>query len=522
MATDGDRTHSLRVVVIASTRRDGEVTQRLLDGWAIECVVAPRAATAAQLVDQGVGALLLTDLALMDDEAGALLHALERQPDWSNLPIVALCRDAGQPLAVARALQQMRNVTVLDRPASTRTVISALRAALRGRLWQYQIRDQIIELMDAHEALRQADQRKDGFLATLAHELRNPLAPIKTGLELLRRPGLTADEAAHLREMMERQLTQLIKLTDELLDLSRISTGKIVLQRQRVDLRAVINGAVECCQPVIDAAHHRLTVALPGSPVWVFGDAGRLEQAIGNLINNAAKYTADGGLIEVAAAERDGEAVVTVTDNGTGIPAVMLERIFDIFTQVDRTLDRAQGGLGIGLSLVRSLVGLHDGSVTAQSAGAQRGSTFQVRLPAIGASPLAAGGAPAPGEPAAPPRALRVLVIDDNVDAADSLAMLLKAVGHRPRVEYEAAAALLAAADFRPEAIFCDIVMPGLSGFDLASRLRQDQRFAATRLIAVTGWGAEEDKRRTRSAGFDFHLTKPASAASVEEILSQL
>jgi CheY-like chemotaxis protein len=200
----------------------------------------------------------------------------------------------------------------------------------------------------------------------------------------------------------------------------------------------------------------------------------------------------------------------------------MLERIFEIFTQVDRTLDRAQGGLGIGLSLVRSLVGLHGGSVKAQSAGAQRGSTFEIRLPTIGAAPLKTDGAPPAGDEVAPTRALRVLVIDDNVDAADSLAMLLKAVGHRARVEYDAAAALRVAADFRPEAIFCDIVMPGLSGFELASRLRQDRRFAGTRLIAVTGWGAEEDKRKSRSAGFDFHLTKPASAASVEEILSQL
>jgi two-component system, sensor histidine kinase len=472
---------------------------------------------------RGVGAVMLTDHVLADPEPPVMLAALQRQPAWSSVPIVMLCRDRDQS-SVAALRGFDRNVTLLDRPASLRAMISAVQAALRGRRWQYQIRDQIVAQLNAEVALRQAEQRKDQFLATLAHELRNPLAPIRTGLQLLKISSGGQTESARLFEVMERQLRQLVKLIDELLDVSRIATGKVVLQRERVDMRAVVEHAVESSQPALDAAGHVLRVEFPERELTVVGDPSRLSQAVGNLLNNAAKYTPNGGSITVGLDQVGAEVVVTVSDTGAGIPQAMLDRVFDLFAQVDRTLNRAQGGLGIGLSLVRSLIGLHGGSVTARSEGTDQGSSFEIRLRAVSAKPPNDDECPVDAsDGAAPPewRRLRIMVIDDNVDAADTLAILLGVRGHAVRVEYSAKAALDGAEAFWPEAIFCDLGMPGMGGLAFAARLRQDRRFASTVLVAVTGWGAEEDQRRSRAAGFDYHLTKPISADSVDAILSR-
>jgi signal transduction histidine kinase/CheY-like chemotaxis protein len=511
-----------RVLLIAPTRRDGEVTRHALAGAGMPCTVCASLPELGRELGRGVGAVMLTDQVLADLELPVMLAALQRQPSWSSVPIVMLCRDRDQSsVAALRGFE--RNVTLLDRPASLRTMLSAVQAALRGRRWQYQIRDQIVGQLNAEEALRQADQRKDQFLATLAHDLRNPLAPIRTGLQLLKIASGGQADAARLFDVMERQLRQLVKLIDELLDVSRIATGKVVLQRERVDMRSVIVHAVESAQPALDAAGHVLRVELPERELTVVGDPSRLSQAVGNLLNNAAKYTPNGGAITVGVDQVGGEVVVTVSDTGMGIPQAMLDRVFDLFAQVDRTLDRAQGGLGIGLSLVRSLIGLHGGSVTARSEGADQGSSFEIRLPAVSTAPSNDDEGRVETYDAAAPerRRLRVMVIDDNVDAADTLALLLGIRGHAVRVEYSAKAALDVADAFLPEAIFCDLGMPGMGGHAFAARLRQDRRFASTVLVAVTGWGAEEDQRRSRAAGFDHHLTKPVSAESVDAILSR-
>ena len=511
-----------RVLLVAPTRRDGEVTRRALDAAGVACTTCAGAAMLAQELDGGVGALMLTDVALADPAIDVLHAALDRQPDWSNVPTVMLCRDREQSPVVVQGLDRLRNVTLLDRPASMRSMVSAVHAALRGRRWQYQLRDQLVQQRQAEEALRQADQRKDEFLATLAHELRNPLAPIRTGLQVLERLPGTDDHAARVFEMMQRQLGQLVKLIDELLDVSRIATGKVVLQRELVDMRLVVQMAVEGSQPVIDAAGHTLRVRLPEHEIRAIGDQSRLAQAVGNLLNNAAKYTPGGGRIEVVLSADGDDAVVTVADNGMGIPPEMLGRVFDLFAQVDRTLDRAQGGLGIGLSLVRSLMTLHGGSVGARSDGIDRGSSFELRLPAVELGVAAAVDAtPVDAESTAARRGRRILVVDDNVDAADSLAMLLALNGHQPRVEYSAVAALAAVESFHPDAIFCDLGMPGMGGHEFAARLRRQRRFAATLLVAVTGWGGEEDQRRSRKAGFDAHLTKPVELDSVERVLAR-
>ena len=511
-----------RVLLLAPTRRDGEVTGRALDAAGVACTACAGAAALAQELDAGVGALMLTELALGDPDIKVVLAALERQPDWSNVPTVLLCRDRDHSAVVMRSLGRLRNVTLLDRPASMRSMVSAVHAALRERRWQYQLRDQLVRQREAEEALRKADQRKDEFLATLAHELRNPLAPIRTGLQVLERLPGTADPAARVFEMMQRQLGQLVRLIDELLDVSRIATGKVVLHRERVDMREVVQLAVEGSQPVIDAAGHSLRVRVPAHPLPTIGDRSRLAQAVGNLLNNAAKYTPAGGHIEVALTAEGDDAVVTVTDNGMGIPPEMLARVFDLFAQVDRTLDRAQGGLGIGLSLVRSLMALHGGSVEARSAGIDRGSSFALRLPALPHGPAAQADATPTDDAEAPARRRRrILVVDDNIDAADSLGMLLELNGHESRVEYSASTAMATAETFLPDVIFCDLGMPGMGGHEFAARLRRHRRFAATLLVAVTGWGGEEDRRRSRDAGFDVHLTKPVELDSVERVLAR-
>lgn len=511
-----------RVLLVAPTRRDADVTCRALSVVGVSCTVCTSLADLVGHIDAGVGALMLTDRILADPHLDALLEALHRQPSWSSVPTVFLAQDRERAPTAQRGFDRLRNVTVLDRPASMRSVISAVEASLRGRRWQYQIRDQWVAQGRAEAQLRQADQRKDEFLATLAHELRNPLAPIANGLQVLKRTEDAMQRQPRVLDMMERQLGQLVKLIDELLDVSRIATGKVVLQRELTDMQSVIEQAVEACQPALSAANHTLRVELPPQALCVFGDASRLSQAVGNLLHNAIKYTPSRGLICISLQPTGQEAVVTVTDSGAGIPPDMVARVFDMFAQVDRTLDRSQGGLGIGLSLVRSLVALHGGSVTARSAGVDQGSSFEIRLPAVGG----ARGAPSKyaadaADPPAGQRRLRVMVVDDNTDAANTMAMLLQINGHVVRVEYSARAALDAAADFPPDAVFCDLGMPGMGGHEFAAQFRKDRRYATALLIAVTGWGAEEDRRRTRAAGFDHHLTKPAAIESIEAILAR-
>ena len=504
------------MVVVTPGRRDAEATCRFLGAAGIACSALTDPVEAAAEVRAGIGALLLTDFALADPRSSVLLHALHDQPGWSNLPVLLVSGIA--PPDGAR-LADLGNLTMLDRPTSARGVVSAVQAALRGRRWQYQIRDQIAQLTEAEQALRRADQRKDTFLATLAHELRNPLAPIRTGVQLLRYESVDAAQQQQVRAMIERQIGQLVTLIDQLLDVSRITTGKIVLQRAPLDLRDAVQLAVESTQPLVAAAGHHFDVRVPPQPVRVVADATRIAQSVGNLLHNAAKYTPEGGHIALDLRAEAGEAVVQVRDDGAGIPAEMQPRVFDMFTQVDRTLQRAQGGLGIGLSLVRSLVDLHGGRVTVYSEGIDRGSTFTIRLPLAEVDEAAPPASDPALAPAGADQGLRVLIIDDNHDAADSLAQLLEALGHRAEARYDGPSALAAAAGLRPHLVLCDLGLPGMDGFEIAARLRADHRFDTTRLVAVTGWGAEQDQRRSRRAGFDAHLTKPVGLDALAALL---
>ena len=369
------------------------------------------------------------------------------------------------------------------------------------------------------QRLLEQDVRKDEFLATLAHELRNPLAPIRTGLQVLK---LTpqADVAARTLPVMERQLGQLVRLIDDLLDVSRINSGKIVLKRERISFQDVAAAALEASRPAMDAAGHSLTLDWPNTPVWLDADATRLAQVLSNLLTNSAKYMHPGGQIKFSA-QRQGETIlICVADTGMGIPADMLETVFDMFTQINRTLDRAQGGLGIGLSLVKTLVEMHGGSVHAASGGIDQGSEFTVRLPTA----AMATGVPATGPlpTAVPHLACRILVVDDNVDAAQTMVMLLDLSGHDARPAFGGQEALDVAFSFRPDVVFLDIGLPGINGYEVARRLLANPATAKTKLIALTGWGTERDIQKSKMAGFHAHLTKPVDADAVEAILSKL
>ncbi|WP_442756246.1 PAS domain S-box protein [Methylocystis sp. JAN1] len=381
----------------------------------------------------------------------------------------------------------------------------------------------ITERRRAEDALRDADRRKDEFLATLAHELRNPLAPIRNAVHVLLHGAdatMRTGRDLALLAMVERQTEHLIRLVDDLLEVSRITRGKIELKKQRVDLGDVLRHAIETAQPSIDRARHQLRVAMPAEPIEVEVDPVRLAQVFTNLLNNAAKYTEPAGDISVSAERRATEVVVTVRDSGVGIPAEMLPRIFDLFTQVDRTLGRAQGGLGIGLALVKNLLELHGGAVEAQSDGLGRGAAFIVRLP-IMPEKTTEERMPATASTKTP-ATRRILVIDDDHDVADSLVMFLETFGATVQVAYSGAASLDAFASFKPDLVFLDLGMPGMDGYETARRIRAMPEGRDVQLVALTGWGQEQINDRARAAGFDRQLTKPAGFEALQELLGLL
>ncbi|WP_088253587.1 response regulator [Fimbriiglobus ruber] len=378
----------------------------------------------------------------------------------------------------------------------------------------------------SEEALKDADRKKDEFLALLAHELRNPLAPIRTALHIVRQPGVDAVDVAKARDTMARQLAHMVRLIDDLLDVSRISKGRIELRKERVAVRDILDIAVETSRPLIEAGRHELQIDLPPEPLYIFADLTRIGQVVANLLNNAAKYTPEGGHIRLSvrrATDEADEVVVRVVDNGTGITPEMLPKVWGLFTQSDRTLGRSQGGLGIGLTLVRHLVELHGGAVDARSAGIGMGSEFIVRLPLPPPQEKSTGSSPIPAVPqtssSVDPH--RVLVVDDNVDGAESLATLLSLQNHTVRVAHDGPSALVIAEEFRPDVVLLDIGLPGLDGYEVAHRLRARKEFQHVFLVALTGWGQDSDRERSQAAGFDVHLVKPIDPATLLQVVSR-
>jgi len=368
--------------------------------------------------------------------------------------------------------------------------------------------------------LKEADRRKDEFLAMLAHELRNPLAPIRNAVQILRAKPLSDPEIAWSRDVIDRQVQQMARLLEDLLDISRISRSTLQLRRQYVELRPILENAIETSRPLIDAGRHQLTISLPQRPIYLNADAVRLSQVFSNLLNNAAKYTDQGGHIWLVAERRDSKVVVAVKDTGVGIAEAMLPHIFKIFSQAASTLGRSQGGLGIGLSLVQGIVALHGGRIEAFSGGIGTGSEFVVHLPLIEDLSLRELGPASASDVTSNVAKERFLIVDDNVDNADSLATMLRILGAKVRTSYDGEDALAAAEEYQPSVVLLDIGMPKLNGYEVARRLRSLPSGREMLLIALTGWGQEEDRRRSKDAGFDYHMVKPIEFAQLLRLLS--
>ena len=509
----GDRSAELerRLLVLAPIGKDAALVESMLRKDAVTCLACHDLDCVGRELERGAAALLLAEEALPRD--GRLAELVQRQPPWSDLPVLVLTRPGADSAEVARALRTLGNVTLLERPVRVTALASAVHSALRARERQYQTR--------AHPQEReQADRRKDEFLATLAHELRNPLAPIRNSLSLLRLSG-ASEPPRQVWEMMDRQVGHMVRLVDDLMEVSRITRGKIELRKSVLDLAEVIAAAVETSRPLIESAHHQLNITLPPERLYVDADSVRLAQVFSNLLNNAVRYTDPGGRIGIAAQRDDGHAVVSVSDTGIGIAPEALPQVFDMFVQGHARDSRAQSGLGIGLTLVRSLVAMHGGSVRARSAGPGRGSEFVVRLP------LARPDAPRVSAstrdaPARLPGVPRVMVVDDNRDAADSLAAVLKMLGAEVRVTHDGQAALDALDGFRPAAVFLDLGMPGMDGYQTARQMRLRKDGSDLKIIALTGWGQSSDRRQTEAAGFNQHLVKPADVTTLQAVLASL
>ncbi|HYG64811.1 MAG TPA: PAS domain S-box protein, partial [Thermoanaerobaculia bacterium] len=443
------------------------------------------------------------------DEERMILARLARGEQIEHYETVRVAKN-GRPIAISLTISPIRD--------SEGRIIGASKVA-RDVTDRKQAEE---ALRAAMEALREADRRKDEFLALLAHELRNPLAPIRNGLQVMRLAAGDAQAIARSRDIMDRQLSHLVRLVDDLLDVSRVSRGKMELRRSRVLLADVVSSALEIVRPAAKAAGLELTVSLPPQPVYLDADLTRLAQVFGNLLHNSVKYTEPGGHIWLTAAQEGGQVSVVVRDTGIGIPAFALPTIFEMFSQVDRSIERSTGGLGIGLSLVKGLVEMHGGTVEAASPGEGQGSTFTVRLPVLRDRAEAPLGAQDEAKTEATQEKRRILVVDDNVDAANSLAMMLEVLGDEVRTAHDGAEAVELAEQFRPQVVLMDIGMPKLNGYEATRRIREEPWGRTMVIIALTGWSQEVDRVKSKEAGCDGHLVKPVHLSDLENLLADL
>ncbi len=510
-----------RVLILTPTGKDATLTQSILQRAGVASMACQGFEHLCRELLNGAGAVLLAEEAVQGGGGERLAEWLAAEPPWSDLPIMVLSRSGADSAAVARAMDQLGNVMVLERPTRVAALVSAVRTALRARERQYQAREHLEQRAQTEASLREADRRKDEFLAMLAHELRNPLAPIRNGLYTLRLVAEQDQTTQNVRAIMERQVNHMVRLVDDLLEVSRITRGSIELRQELVEVAAVVLGAVETSRPLIESAGHQLLLSMPDEPLQVRGDPVRLTQLIANLLNNAAKYTDAGGHIWLSVRAEAGWVTISVRDDGSGIPPDLLPRVFDLFMQIEGDAVRTQGGLGIGLALVKSLVEMHGGSVRAESQGAGHGSEFTVRLPlsAQRGSLDSTDGVLQPGNSL---QGQRLLVVDDNRDAAESLARLLEILGADVEVVFNGEDALAAVRSHRPSAVLLDIGMPGMNGHEVARRIRAEAEFQDITLIALTGWGQEADRVQSQAAGFDHHLIKPADMPLLQSLLLSL
>ncbi|WP_240766351.1 hybrid sensor histidine kinase/response regulator [Paraburkholderia flava] len=499
-----------RILILAPYGRDARVIESLLAKEGLESHVCDEIGDLLEGLALGAACALIAEEAASEATLDLLAGWIQTQPLWSDFPFVLLVGKGRNSVfdAAARGVRQLGNVVLVERPVHGDTLVSIARGASRARRRQYSARALLVERAETAERLQQADRRKDEFLAMLAHELRNPLAPIRNAAEALKmvETGLP-DRVRWARELIERQSRHLTNLLEDLLDVSRITTGKITLKKSEIELGVVLSRAVEVSRPMIDARRHHFAIALPEVPLHIWGDPTRLVQIFGNLLDNAAKYTPEGGHIEIGVTLDDGHASVYVTDDGLGIAADELPHVFELFSQANRSLDRAQGGLGIGLSVVQSLVAMHDGTIELSSEGYGRGTRVRVQLPVIHARALDA--ISRKPRSTMPDRPLDILVVDDNVDAAESLTMLLEMRGHRVCMASDGHGALDHCLHHRTDVVLLDIGLPGMDGYDVARALRANPATRNAMLIAITGYGQVDDVKRASDAGFDHHLVKP-------------
>lgn len=495
-----------RILIHAPTGKDGKLIAAVLGRAGIECRVCASSREIGDELGKGAGAVVVADEALTADLLRTLTQFLRQQHAWSDLPILVLSKRGLDSPEMRSIYLQLGNVTLLERPVQSVTLISAATSTLRARKRQYE--------------MREVDRRKDEFLAMLAHELRNPLAPIGAASDLLRFAALDPARIQQTSEIIARQVKHMTGLIDDLLDVSRVSRGLVTLDQAPLDAREVVASAIEQVRPLIDARHHVLTVQTPPVSARVLGDRKRLIQVVSNLLHNAAKYSPEGGNIRLCMEVEQQTVVISVTDDGVGMNQNVIDHVFEMFTQAERTSDRSQGGLGIGLALVRSLVELHGGSVTAQSGGIGKGSRFTVALPRdCSSAELLQRDEAARVPPSA--RGRRLLIVDDNVDAARMLAMVLESAGHEACVEHSAKAALARISTHAPDACLLDIGLPDMDGNALAQELRAHPATKAAVLIAITGYGQEQDKHNTTASGFNHHFVKPVDTEQLLQVLAR-
>ncbi|NVD98574.1 ATP-binding protein [Massilia sp. BJB1822] len=493
-----------RILIFAPGGRDAALTEQVLTAAQIGCHVCASAEDLASALHAGAGGVLTVEEALGVGAFGVLEGFVDGQPPWSDLPILLLTRRGIDSPQARQAVLKLGNLTLLERPVLTLTLVTVLHTLLRARRKQYQVRE--------------AEQRKDEFLASLGHELRNPLAPIRTSAALLRRIAPASPELERIGAVIERQTGHLTRLVDDLLDVARITSGKVALQYAQQTLAAVIAHVEELCEAAAAAKRISLALILPPQPVLLWADGARLVQLLSNVLSNAIKFTPEGGHIALQAAAEDEWLQVTVSDDGIGMEAEALERIFTMFEQNKPGGGQLKTGLGIGLSLARQFALLHGGSITASSAGPGRGSEFTIRLPVVvqadGSAALPSPQASAAGDG----RRKRVLVVDDNHDAADSLSAMFATLDCEVGTAYDGYAALAAVEHDPPDLVVMDLSMPGMDGYEAARLIRQHPAAHDAVLVALSGWGQDEARHHTDSAGFDYHLVKPVAFDTILQL----
>ena len=498
----------LRLLVYTPYGKDARLACQVLEHAGLSCFVCK---TLTELVDElhrGAGAVITVEEGLPRPLATPLIDFLAAQPTWSDLPILVMTKPGSESMWTRDAYEWLGNLTLLERPLRAPSLVSAARSALRARQRQYEI--------------RQADQNKDEFLAMLGHELRNPLAPISSAATLLELMPGDIDRVKRSSNIIARQVGHMTNLIDDLLDVARVTRGLITLDKQPLDLTSILSEAVEQVNPFINSRRHQLSLHLPPEPAPVLGDRKRLVQVVVNILNNASKYTPDGGVINARLQVDKNNIVLSISDNGIGMTPELLPKVFDFFSQAQRTSDRSQGGLGLGLALVKSLVESHGGKVYATSEGIGKGSTFTMQFSrlapeSLDPSPVAASSLRTASGPA-----LRIMVVDDNRDAANTLEMFLSMVGHEVFVEYDAQGALARADEVAPQVWLVDIGLPDIDGTELARRLRAMPVAASATLIAITGYSQEQDKKNSFDAGFDHHLVKPINTERLLALLQEI